>query len=149
MTHEWLLKRNCSLSPYQVARAYGALCAAVLAIGAAFALQGVWFVFAFALVETGAVLLALLHYARHATDREHIALSDSCLLIERIEGGRVHAVRLDPCWTRVIVPGRRRSLIRLEARGVKVEVGSFVCEEARLKVAQELRRELRATSLLS
>ena len=148
MTHEWLLKRNCSLSPGQVARAYGALCATVLAIGALFALLGVWFVFAFGLLETGAVMLALLHYARHATDREHIALSDGCLLIERIEGGRVHAVRLDPCWTRVTVPSRRRSLIRLEARGVHVEVGGFVCEEARLTVAQEMRRELRATSFL-
>ena len=149
MTQEWLLKRNCSLSPRQVAKAYGALSATVLGIGAAFALQGVWFVFAFALIETGAVMLALLHYARHATDREHIALSGGCLLIERIEGGHVHAVRLDPCWTRVSVPSRRRSLIRLEARGVQVDVGGFVGEEARLKVAHELRRELRATSYLA
>ena len=148
MTHEWLLKRNCSMSPRQVAKAYGMLCAVVLVIGCAFALQGVWFVFLFALVEIGAVVLALLHYARHATDREHIALSDNCLLIERIEAGRVQAIRLDPCWTRIMVPCRRRSLIGLESRGVTVEVGCFVSEEARLKVAQELRRELRTTSFL-
>ena len=149
MTHEWLLKRNCSMTPRQVAKAYGMLCGFVLAIGFVFALHGVWFVFAFALIEVGAVALALLHYVRHATDREHIALSDSCLLVERIEAGQVHAFRLDPCWTRIVVPCRRRSLISLESRGVKVEVGGFVSEEARLKVAQELRRELRANSFLA
>jgi uncharacterized membrane protein len=151
MQHEWLLKRNCSLSPRQATRAYGALCAAVLAIGLVFTLQGVWFVLAFALVEVAVLALALLHYARHATDQEHIALTDGCLLIERIEAGQLEQIRLDPCWTRIVIPCGRRlgapeRLIRLESRGVRVDVGGFVSEEARQKVAQELRRELRASS---
>ena len=78
-------------------------------------------------------MLALLHDARHATDRGPIALSEGCLRMEPIEGGHGHAVRLDPCWTRVIVPSRRSSQIRLQARGVQVDVGGFVGEEARLR----------------
>lgn len=148
MTHEWLLKRNCSLSPCQAVRAYGTLCAVVLAVGLVFTLRGAWFVFAFALVEVLAVMVALRHYARHATDQEHIALSDGCLLIERIEAGHLKQVRLDPCWTRIVLPERKRTLIQLESRGVKVEIGEFVSEEARRKVAQELRQELRASSYL-
>lgn len=137
------------MSPRQVAHAYGLLCVFVLAIGFGFALIGIWFALAFAVIEIGAVALALLHYARHATDQEHIALSEGCLLIERIEAGQLQQVRLDPCWTKIAVPSRRRSLIQLESRGVKVEVGGFVSEEARQKVAQELKRELRMSSFLA
>lgn len=148
MKHEWLLKRNCSMSPRQVAVAYGALCMFTLGIGLVFALRGIWMVLAFALLETVALALALLHYARHATDREHILLSERCLLVERTEAGQVRQLRLDPCWTRVAVPNRRRCMIELESRGVKVQIGGFVSEEIRQQVAQELKRELRASSYL-
>ena len=149
MTHEWLLKRNCSLSPAQVGKVYGALGLFVLAIGLAFALHGVWMVFAFAVLEVGALALALLHYARHASDREQILLTDNCLLVERVEAGEVCQTRLDPYWTRIALPDRRRTLIALESRGVRVEVGAFVSEEIRDKVAQELKRQLRASSCLA
>ncbi len=149
MTHEWLLKRNCSLSPRQCVLAYGMLGAIMLLIGLAFALSGVWFVAAFAVVEIGCIALALLHYARHATDREHIALSEGCLLIEREEAGQRQAIKLDPCWTRIELPDDRQPLIRLQSCGVSVEVGGFVSEETRQQVALELRRELRSTSYLA
>jgi uncharacterized membrane protein len=149
MKHEWLLKRNCSLSPRQVGWAYGLLCLGAIGIALLFALLGIWFVFAFAVLEMAGLALALLHYARHATDREHVALSDGCLLVERIEAGERRQVRLDPYWTRIAVPDRQRSLIRLESRGVRVEIGGFVSEEVRQQVAQELRRELRSRSFLA
>ena len=149
MNHEWMLKRNCSLSPRQVGKAYGLLCAFVLTIGTAFALRGIWFVFAFAVLEIVVFAVALLHYARHATDLEHIALSDSCLLVERIEAGELQQTRLNPYWTRIGLPSRQHHLIRLESCGVSIEVGAFVSQEERDKVAQELRRELRLSSCLA
>ena len=149
MKHEWLLKRNCSLSPRQVAVAYGLLCLFAFAIAGVFALHGFWVVFLFAVLEMIAVAAALLHYARHATDHEHIALSEGCLLVERVQAGELSQVRLDPCWTRIALPGRQHTLIRLESRGVRVEVGGFVSEEIRQGVGEELRRELRASSYLA
>lgn len=146
MKREWMLKRNCSMSPGQVGKAYGLLCVFVLTIGLGFAARGIWFVFAFAVIEIAAFAVALLHYARHATDQEHIALSDGCLLIERIEAGELRQVRLDPYWTKIAVPSRKHMLIGLESRGVCIEVGSFVSEKERRKVASELRRELCASS---
>jgi uncharacterized membrane protein len=128
MTREWHLQRNCSMSPRQAGLAYGLLGAFVLAIGCAFALAGAWFVLLFAVLENLAVACALLHYARHATDFEHIALSDERLLVERTEAGRPSSVVLEPCWTRIALPSRRRALIVLAARGVRVEVGAFVAE---------------------
>lgn len=80
-TREWTLRRNCSLSPRQVARAYAVLCAGSLAVAVGFLAHGVWLVLAFSLVELALVGLALLLYARHATDHERIALSESGLLV--------------------------------------------------------------------
>ena len=134
------------MSPRQVAIAYGVLCLLTFTIASVFAVRGMWLVLAYALVETGGLAIALLHYARHATDQEHIALSDGCLLVERIEGGECAQVRLDPCWTSIGRPTRRDALIRIESRGVRVEVGGFVSEEKRRQVADELRAELRAAS---
>jgi uncharacterized membrane protein len=149
MTREWHLKRNCSLTPRQLAKAYLLLCCGSFGIAVAFTMQGLWIVFAFAVVEMAAVGAALLHYARHALDREHIALTDRCLLVERVLGQRTEQVRLDPHWTRITVPESRRDLIELESKGTRVEVGAFVTDEQRQRIARELRRELRGASFLS
>ena len=48
---EWLMKRNCSLSPRQALLVYALLCTATLGIAVVFTVQGAWMVLAFALVE--------------------------------------------------------------------------------------------------
>jgi uncharacterized membrane protein len=150
MKHEWVLRRNCSLSPRQLAVAYALLCAGALGIALVFVLQGIWFVFGFAVLELAGIAIALLHYARHALDHEHIALTERCLLVERVKAGHSVQVRLDPAWTRISLPDhRRRTLIELESCGIRVEVGRYVSEAARQQVALELKRELRTGSLLA
>ena len=144
--HEWFLKRNCSMSPRQVAIAYGGLCLFTFSIASAFAVHGMWMVLAYAALESGALAIALLYYARHALDHEHIALSEGCLLVERVQGGACEQVRLDPYWTRISLPTRRQRLIQIESRGVRLEVGCYVSDDMRRKVADELRAQLRASS---
>jgi len=147
MPRHWTLKRNCSLTPRQSLAVYALLCGASLVIAFVFLLQGFWMVFAFALLEMTAVGLALLHYARHALDVETIALSDHCLLIERIDAGRREVIRLDPTWLRVLPPEpRTRKLIHLESHGAQVTIGAYVSEATRLQVAQELRLAMRVGS---
>lgn len=142
MQHEWILKRNCSMTPRQVAKAYGMLCTGVLGVSLAFALQGIWIVFAFAVLEIIVVVGALLYYARHALDQERVCLSEGCLRIERTHAGRVEQFILDPHLTRLVVPDRRRQLIALESRGARIELGSYVSETARRAVARELKASL-------
>jgi len=150
MTREWTLQRNCAMSPRQVALAYAVLCAGSLAVSlAVFLLHGIWVVFAFSLLELSLAGLAMLVYARHALDHETIALSEACLLVDCVEADRHEQARLDPLWTRVSVGDeRRRPLIRLESRGVKVEVGRFVTEARRRQVERELRQALRSVSAM-
>jgi uncharacterized membrane protein len=154
MLYECTLQRNCSMTPRQVARAYAVLCTLSLTIALAFFLHGVWIVLAFSLLELGCVGLALLLYARHALDRERIALSSDCLLIECVQANIHSQALLDPLWTRVLTGaeagggGSQRSLITLESRGVRVEVGRFVNEAQRRQVGRELRLALRQVSAL-
>jgi uncharacterized membrane protein len=150
MTCEWELRRNCSLAPREATLACALLCAGAFGVALVFALHGLWIVLAFALLEIAGVIAALVHYARHATDRERIALAEGCLLVERIEAGQHALVRLDPTWTRIALPDTpQRKLIELESRGVKVAIGSFVSETRRQQVAVELRHALRTSSLLA
>lgn len=140
---EWILKRNCSISPRQLATVYVILCLSSVAVAAIFTLRGAWYVLVFAILEMTAVGLAFLHYARHATDREHIALIDNdCLLIELIQAEQARQFRLDSRLTRVDLPAADRGLIGLEANGVRVEVGRFLTEWKRREFARELRSAL-------
>jgi uncharacterized membrane protein len=149
MTQEWTLRRNCSLSPRQAARAYAILCIGSLAVALGFLVHGIWFVLGFSLLELALVGLAMLVYARHATDHERIALSESGLLVTCVQAEKRELVRLDPLWTRVVVPDERpRTLIQLESRGVKVEIGRFVDDSRRRQVASELRQALRSVSVM-
>ena len=151
MDQEWRLTRNCSLSPRQVARAYALLCCASGAVAVGFLLRGVWIILAFSFCELALVGLALLVYARHALDHERIALSDSALVVECVEAGERRQSSLDPLHTRVLEQGGaggHHALLRLESRGMQVEVGRFVTEGRRRQVAAELRAALRSLSMM-
>ncbi|HYC41351.1 MAG TPA: DUF2244 domain-containing protein [Noviherbaspirillum sp.] len=142
-SREWMLKRNCSMSPRQLGLAYLAVCTTSMLVAIFFAASGAWYVLGFALVEQFAVGIAFLLYARHATDREHIALEENCLLVEVIQVEHVRQFRLDPRLTRVEPPVSGSSgLVRLEANGTRVEIGRFLTEWKRRELARELQGAL-------
>lgn len=139
---EWVLSRNCSITPRQLALVYAALCGTSFSVAAYFTLHGAWYILGFAILEMTAVGVAFFLYARHAADREHIALIDDYLLVELIQKERVRQFRFDPRWTRVESPVSRNELIGLEANGMRVEVGRFLTEYKRREFARELKRAL-------
>jgi uncharacterized membrane protein len=141
--HEWHLQRNCSLSPRQSALAYAAPCIVSIVVAGFFTLHGAWYVMTYAVLESVLVTIVFLHYARHATDHEHIILMEDCLLIERVEAEQVQRIQLDPYWTRITLPNHAQDLIRLESKGVRIEIGRYVTKSKRWRIAKELRRELR------
>lgn len=143
---DWVFKRNCSLTPRQLAKAYAALSLGSLSVAIYFTINGAWYIFGFSILELLAVGLAFLHYARHATDREHIALTDEYLLVELVQAEQALQYELDVRSARIALPASHRDLIGLEARGVKVEVGRFLTERKRREFAQELKNELRCAA---
>ena len=142
MRREWDLKRNCSIAPRQLANFYAGMCVTSLLVAAVCTLRGAWFVLLFATLEMLAVGIAFLIYARHASDREHIAMQDDCLLVELIQAQEIRQYKLELRSIRILGQASRGELIGLEAEGVRVEVGRFLTEWRRREFMRELKQEL-------
>ena len=139
----WLLQRNCSVSPAQLAWLYVSLCFVSLAIGTFFWIQGATLVLPFAWIELVAVGAAFVVYARHAADGERISLQGRQLVVELESAGRLQRAEFDREWVRVEPSAADRSLIEVSCRGRSVNVGRYVRPELRPALAQEIRRALR------
>lgn len=140
---QWLLKRNCSATPQQVMGLYASLTMLSLGIGAFFWVQGATLIMPFACLELVAVGIALMLYARHATDSESIRLQAGYLTVEHMSGRHLERVAFAPEWVRVEPAHGARSLIELSGQGRRICVGRFVRPELRRQLADELRWALR------
>ena len=136
---EWSLKRKCSLGPRQLLMFYLLLCAMSLSVASFWWWFGAPMVMPFAWLELLAVGIALLFYARHATDAEHIALRHGSLTVEHASGNRRERVEFQPAWVRVEPEMGDSSLVELSGQGRKIAVGRFVRPEMRGQLARELR----------
>ena len=140
---QWLLRRNCSMTPLQLLAFYLSLCAWSLAIAAAFWWRGATLIMPFASLELLAVGAALFVYARHARDRERVVLEPGRLTVECTLGNRTDQVDFAPAWVRVEPAHGDRSLIEISGEGKRVAIGRFVRPELRRALADELRAALR------
>ncbi len=140
---QWLLKRNCSITPRQLAWFYASLCAVSLLIGGFFFAQGAPLVLLFTGLELGAVGLALVLFARHAGDRETLTLVGRSLQVEQCTGPRVERTEFLADWLHVEPARGQGSLVQLSGRGQQVHVGRFLRPELRGAFARELRQALR------
>jgi uncharacterized membrane protein len=138
----WTLCRNCALTPRQVGAFYLSLVAASAVIATVFLLRGAWMILPFSVLEMTALGVALLIYARHAVDRERVALDRDALEIESIHGNEHRVLRFDPRVTRVEMDARPKAELAVVARGQRVLLGRFVDERERRRFARQLRTAL-------
>ena len=144
---QWLMKRNCSLTPAQMMAVYLVLCCVSLGIALAFFAQGASFILAFAGLELLLVGAALLVYARHAGDRESITLVGRRVEVEQHDGHAMARAEFRAEWLVVEPSGGQGSLIELSGQGQKIRVGRFLRPDLRAALAQEVRRSLRRACL--
>lgn len=140
---QWLMKRNCSITPRQMAAVFFSLCLVSSLIGGLFFWLGAPFVAAFAGVELLALGAALVVYARHAADRETLTLVGRSLLVEQTLAGRTQRADLQADWLHVEPQAAQGSLVQLSGNGRTLHVGRFLRPELRGAFAQELRLALR------
>lgn len=148
----WIIKRNCSASPAQLAAVFASMVGLSFVFGILFAAHGLWLILPFAGLELVAVAVAFVFYARRAADYERITLSEADLLIERAEGARIANWRFPAAWTRVEVEdaeGNRDDRVRVfvVARGERVEVGRHLPAPRRKLLAQEMHSALRDVAI--
>ncbi len=137
------VKRNCSISPQALAWLLGFTACLSFTIGSGFALFGAWPVLPFAGLEIAALAAAFYVSGRHATDYEHIALSDGALEVEIRDADRVERHRFNSHWVRLeatAAPGGVR--LALRSHGRALEIGRHLDAPGREALARELRGRL-------
>jgi uncharacterized membrane protein len=137
-------RRNNSLSSSGRLLVFGFILTVSLGIATGFFLiLGAWPILPYAGMEMGLLYLAFRYMDRHAADYERITIRGSSVAIEVHEGARVSRLELNRHWAKVVCePDGRR--LALRSHGREIELGRHLCEERRLAMAQDLRRELRA-----
>lgn len=140
---QWLLKRNCSVTPAQLGKLYLSLCIVSLGIGTFFWVQGAHLVLPFAWLELVAVGVAFLFYARHARDGEKIVLQGRQLVVELENGGRTERAEFERDWVRVEPASGDGSLIQVSGQGRSITVGRHLRADLRPLLAREIRFALR------
>lgn len=147
----WVVKRNCSASPAQLAAVFASLVGLSFLIGVAFAAQGQWLVLPFVGVEVLAVVAAFVCYGRHAADYERVTVSADAVTVERASGASVRQWQLPLGWTRIDLQesghgAMRRTRVQLVSRQQRVDVGDLLPEAKRARFARELAAALRAAA---
>lgn len=140
---QWLLKRNCSVTPAQLMTLFVSLCVVSLGIATFFWFQGATLVMPFAWAELLAVGTAFMVYARHARDGEKISLQGSRLVVELETAGRLERAEFNREWVRVEPTSGDGSLIEVSGQGRSVNVGRHLRPELRPALAREIRLALR------
>ncbi len=140
---EWLIKRNCSAGPGQLATVFGSIVAISFVFGLGFAAFGLWMVLPFVGLELIAVGVAFFCYGRHAADFERISVAPSALSIEQVDGSHSKRWQFDPRVARVQVEmqGRvwgRRVRVLLLTPELKLELGRHLLDRRRTLFAREL-----------
>lgn len=140
---EWVIKRNCSAGPRQLAIVFGSLVAVSFVFGLAFAAFGLWMVLPFVGLELIAVGAAFVCYGHHAGDFERISVAPHALSVERIEGAHRKQWQFDPRVSRVQIEARgrqwgQRVRVYLLAPGIKLELGRYLLDRRRTQFAREL-----------
>jgi len=140
---QWLLKRNCSVTPAQLLWLYVSLCVVSLGIAGFFWSQGATMVMPFAWLELVVVGASFRVYARHATDGERIVLQGGQLVVELESAGHLERAEFNREWVRVEPKNGDGSLIEVSGQGRSVRVGRHVRPELRPALAREIRHALR------
>ncbi|HTI16280.1 MAG TPA: DUF2244 domain-containing protein [Trinickia sp.] len=140
---DWLMKRNCSVSPRQFVGFYLSLALFSSAIALWLVTRGAWPVAPFTGAELLVVGIAFVIHARHAVDYERIRLYPNRLVIEQVSAERLTQLEFNPRWVRVEPGVSPRDPITLAFRGQTVAVGQHLAWYRRAQFAKELRAALR------
>ena len=137
------LAPNCSLKPTGAMLFFVATCLFSLGFALIFVFQGFWPVLPFWALEMLALGLALNGSVRRAKYTQTVLITESQIsLVTRSRRG-AQKQEFARHWAKVRLrsPPRRHGLSRLtiESRGRACEVGSFLTEEERCRLAERLR----------
>lgn len=140
----FIARRNNSLSRSGRLLTFGLTSSVSLGIAFAFGVAfGAWFVLPFAGLEMLVLYLAFRFIDEHAGDYERVAIQGNRVDVEIVDGRAVRCFEFNRHWSQVVCEeGGAR--VALRSHGRELEIGRHLCEEQRMLMADELKRELRS-----
>jgi uncharacterized membrane protein len=143
----YVLRPNCSLSWRQNLMVFAGLCVVTLVATVPLVAVGCWLVLPFAGLELLVVGIGLYRVICRCHECEVICVAADSIRIERGRRGPRQRWVLARAWAQVVLKVCPRqwypSQLLIRAHGRVVEVGQFLVEEERRKLAQDLTRCLR------
>ena len=148
--HRIELVPNCSLTPQGARLFVGSLAFVTFGVAGFFAFQGLWPVLPFAGIEIGLLAWAVRASMRRGSEREVIVVSEDEVVIERRAPSGSRRTVFPRHWARVTLrgpqPAQHPSRLLIESHGRACEVGRFLTEDERQRVAARLRSLVGKTS---
>ena len=135
---EWTLRRNCMLTPRQLALLMSAAGALSIAIAIGWAIQGVWTVMPFALIETAGLIAAFVFYSRHAADLDRVVIGQDRVEVVVVDGPKTTRTVCLTTQARVRYDKAGAELVGIGELGRLVRIGRFVPAGDRQRLAQEI-----------
>lgn len=142
----FVLSANSSMTRRQVYVFLGVTGSVMLGIAMGFTALGLWLVLPFSGAEWLLLAYAFKTSLAHAQQREVVTIDEASVRLEKGRDGPEQVYRFQRAWLALdwMKPVLRGHPSRLAFRshGKQVEVGGFLAEEEREKLARELRRIL-------
>lgn len=140
----FVVRPNRSLTPRQQKVFFLFMCVVVLGIAGAFAIRGFWPVLPFAGLEIAVLAYALWHCARSGMLTEVISVAPDRISVDK---GHRHLARVwetPLAWAQIRLDRSGRdwypSRLVIRSHGKELQLGSFLNEDERQRLATELRR---------
>lgn len=136
---------NLSLTRPQEGLVFWSLAALCFATASAFAWLGYWMILPFAGLEIGVLAWAFKSIRRREGDYESLTITGDVVVLEWQCGNHGERREMNRQWARVVcscrTPGRNCRL-SLSSHGRATEVGQYLSDEARLRLAATIRSRL-------
>jgi uncharacterized membrane protein len=141
---------NCSLTTRGAAAFFGTICLITLGVATLFLVQGYWPVLPFAGLELALLGWALGSNLRRRYWRERIEVTEEQIVIETTKRGELTRIVFSRHWARIKLRAPFYALhpsrLVIESHGRTVEVGGFLNEEERRRLAARLERLVGSTN---
>lgn len=136
---------HCSLTDGQSRATFWSLVVLCFGVAIGFAVQGYWMVLPFAGLEIGLLAWALETLRERKNNYEALTIDGDVVVLEWRNGKQSGRREMNRQWLQVqcecMSPGRSCHL-SVTSHGCETEVGHYLSDEARLKLAATLRKQL-------
>ena len=148
--HRIELAPNCSLTPAGARWFVGSLAVVTFLVAGVCTAQGLWPVLPFAGFEIGLLAWAVRASLRRGAEREVILVSEAHVVVERRSPSGSRQSVFPRHWARVTLrdpqAGRHLRRLTIESHGRACEVGRFLTDDERCRLAARLERLVGKTS---